>query len=236
MEREYIRIKKPSPLPDYTSLQRKLNDKVWKEMVLYHLLMFYKHYDIDELKNIIISEKKEAHPRVERIIAKYLRKYLKNNRKFDLQFDVYGEVTNDEDIEGNYDIVISNTYWENKYYFECKNLKDTTDLINKYIYCKINKNGEKISDGGIYRYFNGKYAQNQNFGGMIGFVLAGTIAEIKSRIINKLDTPFDISPEGDLKRTRDKSIEGNEFTFTSIHSRFGEDFTIDHLLFDLQLS
>ena len=51
-----------------------------------------------------------------------------------------------------------------------------------------------------------------------------------------MKTPFDISPEGDLKQIKDRAIEKNKFTFNSIHSRFNKDFTIHHLLFDLQIN
>lgn len=232
MERGYIRIKKPAPLPFDTRQLKTLDDEFWKHWVFYYLLDFYKNYDSSELKSIINNEKKKRHPRTEREIAKFIRLKLKANRQFDSNFSVKGEETNDEDVEGNYDITINNTYWKNKdFYFECKNLDDKQDLLNKYVcYHK----GKNIYDGGIYRYFNGKYAQNHSFGGMIGFVLKGNVQDVKNKIIEKLKDKFNIAPEGDLINITDNSIEGNSFTFDSNHKRFDKEFLIHHLLFDLQ--
>ena len=86
--------------------------------------------------------------------------------------------------------------------------------------------------GGVLRYFNGKYAQNLSFGGMLGFVLSGNQTNIKSNICTKLNEKFNISPEGDLVNITENAINGNEFTFNSTHSRLGNEFTIHHLLFD----
>lgn len=61
----------------------------------------------------------------------------------------------------------------NYYVLECKNLSTRQNLINEYIYV------DTKDDGGIYRYFNGKYAQEQSFGGMIGFILRGEVKAIK---------------------------------------------------------
>ncbi|HET7118211.1 MAG TPA: hypothetical protein VFI29_17065 [Hanamia sp.] len=227
IEREYIKIKKPVPLPDYTFLLRDLSDEFWQGWVFYYLLMFYKNYDTSELRNRIQKEQHKKFPRVEREIAKYLRVYLNNNREFNLNFNAFGENTNDEEKEGNYDITIHNTYWSSDFHFECKNLTPKANLINEYVYVSSKK------DGGIYRYFNGKYAQSQNFGGMLGFVLEGDIHVIKDKIIEKMKVPFDISSEGDLLETELNSIENNDFTFNSIHNRLGQNFKLHHLLFKL---
>ncbi len=49
--------------------------------------------------------------------GKYIRKYLRNNFQFSLHgFKVIGEATNDEDAEGNYDIIILHSYWENEFF------------------------------------------------------------------------------------------------------------------------
>jgi hypothetical protein len=239
MERDYIRINKPSPLPDYASHLKELSDDNWQSLIFYHLLSFYKNHNRDELKNIIAKEQLKTYSRTEREIAKFIRKYLRNNREFSFACGliVNGEITNDEDIEGNYDITISHSYWQNDFYFECKNLdlklpNSGQSLVNKYVFYKYTKKQTTISDGGVYRYFNGKYAQNQNFGGMIGFVVDGDIKTIKNKIFEKIKIKFDISPEGDLKEIIDNSIEQNEFTFNSIHTRFNKEFILHHLLFD----
>ncbi len=237
MEREYIRINKPAPLPFDTRQLKTLDDEFWKKWVFYYLLDFYKNYDSVELKSKIEEEKKKQYPRTEREIAKFVRLKLKANREFGFNFSVKGEETNDEDVEGNYDITIHNTYWKNQdFYFECKNLDGSKDLVDKYV-CyntyKKDANNENIFDGGVLRYFNGKYAQNLTFGGMIGFIIDGDSNNIKTAILKKLSDKFLISPEGDLISTKDKSIEENPFTFDSLHLRLNTEFTIHHLLFDL---
>ena len=67
---------------------------------------------------------------------------------------------------------------------------------------------------------------------MIGFVLKGDVQNIKTKIYKKLETKFDVSPDGDLIKIIENSIETNDFTFDSIHTRFDRAFTIYHLLFD----
>lgn len=230
MEREYIKIPKSSPLPNSVTGLKELDDKTWKNEIFYHLLLFYQNYDMQELKDKI----ELGYPRTERVIAKFIRIKLNNNRHFGYHFYAFGENTNDEDVEGNYDITIHSTNWKSKnFHFECKNLKTEQDYINKYVYTNIYpKNRPKEKDGGIYRYFNGKYAQNLNFGGVIGFVLEGDIVNIKTKIIEKLEKKFDITPEGDLLNVIDNSIEENNFTFNSKHNRKNKEFLIHHLLFD----
>lgn len=236
MDREYIRIKKPVPLPFDTRQLKTLDDEFWKKWIFYHLLNFYKNYDSAELRAKIEEEKKKQYPRTEREIAKFIRLKLKANREFGLNFSVKGEETNDENVEGNYDISIHNTYWKSKdFFFECKNLDGSQDLVNKYVCCntyKKDNSGQNIFDGGVLRYFNGKYAQSLNFGGMIGFVLAGDSITIKSNLVTRLREKLHTTPEGDLIKITDNSIEGNDFTFDSLHKRLNKEFMIHHLLFD----
>lgn len=236
MEREYIRIKKPAPLPFDTRQLKTLDDEFWKNWVFYYLLDFYKNYDSAELKSKIEEEKKKQYPRTEREIAKFIRLKLKASREFGLNFSVKGEETNDENVEGNYDITIHNTYWKNQdFYFECKNLDGSKNLTDKYVCCntyKKDSSGQNIFDGGVLRYFNGKYAQSLSFGGMIGFVLSGDSIKIKSSLVTRLKENLNTTPEGDLIKIADNSIEGNNFTFDSLHKRLEKEFTIHHLLLD----
>lgn len=234
--REYIRIKKPAPLPFDTRQLKTLDDEFWKNWVFYYLLNFYKNYDSAELKSKIEDEKKKQYPRTEREIAKFVRIKLNANKEFGYHFTAIGENTNDEDIEGNYDITIHSTNWKSKnFHFECKNLDCSQDLVNKYVCYNTHKkdtNNENIFDGGILRYFNGKHVQTLTFGGMIGFVLSGDSVKIKSSLLTKLKENLHTTPEGDLIQITDNSIEENNFTFDSLHKRLDREFTIHHLLFD----
>ncbi len=228
--REYIRIKKPAPLPFDTRQLKTLDDEFWENWVFYYLLNFYKNYDSAELKSKIEDEKKKQYPRTEREIAKFVRIKLNANKEFGYHFTAIGENTNDEDIEGNYDITIHSTNWKSKnFHFECKNLDCSQDLVNKYV-CyntyKKDTNNENIFDGGILRYFNGKHVQTLTFGGMIGFVLSGDSVKIKSSLLTKLKENLHTTPEGDLIQITDNSIEENNFTFDSLHKRLDREFTI----------
>lgn len=131
---------------------------------------------------------------------------------------------------GFYDITIAHSFWNYEFHFECKNLDETSGLINKYVYYD---RGRGKFDGGVYRYFNGKYSQKENFGGMLGYILKGKTSAIKAKICKKLEEKYTITPEGDLHRIIDSSIEKNNFTFESLHNRNSQEFSIHHLLFVL---
>jgi len=236
MEREYIRINKPSPLPNYTSLLRKLDDEFWKSWVFYHLLTFYQNYDSLELKEKIENEKKKQKSDIEDLIALEIRNYFRKDRIIELQgFKVVGGLNNDISTKGLYDISFLHSYWNKDFHFECKNLDNNNDLLNKYVcyntYKKALDSGN-IFDGGVLRYFNGKYSQNYGFGGMIGFVLSGDTLVIKNKIASKLKEKLSTSPEGDLIKIIDNSINQNDFTFDSHHNRYNSEFVIHHLLFN----
>jgi hypothetical protein len=237
MEKEYIRNQKPTPLPFDIRQLKDLDDDFWKKWIFYYLLDFYKNFDRLELKEKLETERKKAYPRIEREIAKFLRIKLNADKEFGYHFSAKGEITNDEDIEGNIDITVHSTNWKSKdFNFECKNLDNSNDLVNKYV-CyntyKKDTNNNYIFDGGVLRYFNGKYAQKLNFGGMIGFILKSNTLNIKSKITDKLlNEKLITAPDGDLLRIVDNSIENNTFTFDSYHNRFNSEFVIHHLLFN----
>lgn len=227
MNRDYIYVVKPDPMPQQVDELRLLNDEFWLNHIFYHVLSFYKTYDQGKFKTLLTAERTKQYPRIERAIARFLRKSLNNNRALaNSGLIIKGEPTNDEEVEGYYDITINHSYWKKEFCFECKRLNETTVLINEYVFVNTNS---KI-DGGVYRYFNGKYSLSQNFGGMIGFILDGDMKIIKSKILEKLKSQFDISPEGDLLLVRDRSIIGNDFTFTSVHTRKKKKFEIYHIL------
>ena len=239
--REYVKTGKLMSLPDSSIEKRKISNETWKNQVFFHLLHFYKNYNVSEIKRIIYTEKSKPQARIEDEIALFFRNSLKQNRKFNLQgFIIAGGVNNDEKIKGLYDISIFHSDWRNdedlqiEFHFECKNLDTSKDLVNKYVYYNTyekDQNNETIFDGGVYRYFNGKYAQKLTFGGMLGFVLEGDVITIKEKIKNKLDEKFSTTPDGDLLKVIDSSIEQNDFTFDSYHNRFNSEFVIHHLLF-----
>ncbi len=233
MAREYVITKSPPLFSRDNEVLKQLDSNFWQSHIFYHFLKFYKEHDFEELKVKIKIELDKPISNIEKLIAKYIRQYLRNTKGFDLHFDVNGESETDTNVVGFYDIKISNTYWrendQKRYFpFECKNL--TLDSKRNYIAEYVFVNHKK--DGGIYRFFNGKYAKGQNFGGMLGFIIDGEVNIIKERIIEKLKLPFDISPEGDLIEDGIvlNSIENNDFTFNSIHKRSDGSFTLHNLL------
>lgn len=238
MSREYIRLPKKSIFPDSSIKKRELNDDFWINLVHYHLIKFYKEYNIKELQGYIESENKKNRSSVEDLITGYIKSWFE---QFNKQIFRQGIVINTEpkvryNQPGFYDIKFQHSDWVNhktkklKYYpFECKNLKDNEVSVKEYVYNPYKK------DGGVYRYFNGKYAQEQNFGGMLGYVLKGTSKEIKKRILTKLNEPFDISPNGNLIKDGIvlNSFEDNEFIFSSTHFRNRKNFTLHHFIFNI---
>ncbi len=183
MDREYIKIPKSSLFSDSVCELKQMNDEFWKNEIFRHLLLFYKKYDVEQLQYKIEKEKQKNKPQIENCITEYIIQYLEKDMCFNMHFDAVIENKNNESKKkGFYDVTIMNTYWVNKdnpkqkvrFHIECKNLDKSQDLVNKYVY--YNK-GHNVFDGGVYRFFNGKYAQQQYFGGMIGFVLVGDLLE-----------------------------------------------------------
>lgn len=242
-EREYIKTGKVIFLPDSSFEKRKLDDQIWKSQVFFHLLNFYKTCNLSEIQKIIAIERSKKQSQIEDEIAKFIRMSLSKNRTIGLHgFIIKGGVNNDEIKKGLYDISFFHSDWKDiagkdiEFHFECKNLDGSKDLTDKYVNYntyKKNLDGENVFDGGVIRYFNGKYAQKMNFGGMIGFVLGGEVINIKNEIVKRLYNKFHTSPEGDLLKVLDNSIEENDFTFDSCHKRFGSEFMLHHLLLNL---
>lgn len=241
--RDYVKTGKLISLPDSSIEKRKMNNDTWKSQVFFHLLNFYQSCNLEKIREVIDNEKNKPQARIEDEIASFIRKSLKGDRKFGLHgFLIAGGVNNDEAVKGLYDISILHSDWRDaegapvEFHFECKNVNASSDLVRKYVYYNTYEkdiNSKNIFDGGVYRYFNGKYSQNQDFGGMIGFVLGGDVLSIKKDIITKLNEKFNTTPDGDLLKVIDNSIEQNNFTFDSYHARFDSEFIIHHLLLEM---
>lgn len=237
MQREYIRLPRTTVMPDSSRKKRDLNDEFWINLIHYHLLKFYKEFDINELHNLIENEKKKlGRKHIEDLIKDYIKTWFEtyNKRIFFEGIIINLESKVKYNQPGFYDIKFEHSDWVNidtkklKYYsVECKNLNSFSPCINEYVFNSSKK------DGGVYRYFNGKYSQENSYGGMIGFVLEGELDKIKEALISKIKIPFDNSPEGDLVEDGIllNSIESNDFTFNSKHKRLTECFTLHHFLF-----
>ncbi|MGG5209231.1 hypothetical protein ACQWU4_09785 [Chryseobacterium sp. MIQD13] len=240
MDREYIIVPEQKYIPK-RSLTQKLDDCFWINLVHYHLLNFYKNYSKEELKLRIENENNKPQGKkkeIEDVIKSYIVYWLEN---IDKKVHYHGIIINQEpkskyDIKGFYDLKFQHSNWINQvsdklnyYSLECKNLSTRQNLINEYVYV------EKKNDGGVYRYFNGKYSQEQGFGGMIGFILIGEMRKIKEKIIEKLQHSFE-DQDGCLidNGISENSIFNNDFTFESTHKRKEKEFKIYHLLFNFK--
>lgn len=240
MGREYIRLPKTKALPDSSRKKRSLNDDFWINLIHSHLLKFYNEFDASDLSRLINIEKaKTSRKHIEDLIKDYIYSWFdEHNKKIfreGIILNLESKVKYNQN--GFYDMKFQHSDWVDmdakmvKYYsLECKNLNSKNLCIDEYVF----NNSKK--DGGVYRHFNGKYAQKNNFGGMLGFILDGDPEIIKEKIIVKLKSPFDNSPEGDLivNGIVLNSIEGNDFTFDSKHIRLGYFFTLHHILFNIQ--
>lgn len=252
--KNYIKIKtegKISNFPTNIPALRKMNDEEWKECIFSYVLSYYKEVDSKEIQKLIEKESLKPFSEVETVIKKHLRKWFRLNEKFyNEAFLVNVEVGSEGEKEGYYDIKFEHGYWnftKTYFSFECKNLGKTKSIkrkksVQEYVYTKKKIKGQMKEDGGIYRHFINKYTVNQNFGGMIGFVIEKTQDSIQDDLINAIEDIYTNNPIGKLKTkikgNSENSIFGNNNTFDSIHIRkntiTGEDeeFTIHHIIMD----
>jgi len=236
--KEYIKLPKVEKLSDSRNKLRELSDTEWKNYIFFHLLQFYREVDNNEIVELIGKKKQKERSDIEETIKKYIGKWLKNNQQFDLhEFVVNREPSSEEG--GFYDFKIEHSQWRKKYFaFECKNLYKSFISINSYVYYRFKKDGVLREDGGVYRYMINRYAKDLDFGGMIGFVIAGDSNLIMEKIIQKMHDTFDNNDIGQLtdKRIIRNSIENNSNTFDSIHLRLEENrmkkriFTLHHII------
>lgn len=245
--KSYIKNKEPT-LPETILGLRELNNQVWGKQILFYLLLYYKETDNNEILQIIEREKQKQRAEIETVIKKHILKWFRKNTKFKR----YGFILNQEPSseggpQGFYDLKFQHSFWNNTesyFAFECKNLGKTKSMtcsksISEYVYVKE----KSREDGGMYRYFTGKYACEMNFGGMIGFVV-GKIENPIVALIDKIYSVYDNNLVGKLTKEKiiKNSISGNHNTFDSIHLRQNietkqdEEFWLHHILMDFTYS
>ncbi len=239
---DYIKLPALKPMPDSRNLLRRIPDTVWKQYVFYFLLKYYKEVKKEEIITLIKTRNKKKRANIEKAIKKHIRRWLKNCPSFDKhEFVINLEPSAEGEPEGFYDLKIEHSQWRRKYFsFEAKNLGKTKSMsssksISEYIYIK-EKDRE---DGGMYRYFIGKYACEMAFGGMIGFII-GTIENPIAALIDKIHSVYDKNLAGKLTKEKiiKNSISSNHNTFDSIHLRQNiktkqdEVFRLHHMIMD----
>ena len=232
--RNYVKVK-VSDLPTTIVEQRQLSDNFWKEHILSYLQTYYKETSNDEIAKIIEREEKKKQAKIETGIKKHIKKWFRNNFKFYNEgFILNDEPSSEGSIEGFYDFKIEHSFWNfTKTYFpfECKNLGKST-LLNEYVFIETK---DRI-DGGMYRYIIDKYAVNQTFGGMIGFVIHKTEKPIIEQLIKKIEKKYTSIETGKLSGNKivKNSIFGNKNSFNSIHRKTNseKEFVIHHIIMD----
>lgn len=211
----------------------------WVNFALKYLLAFYEEHK----NNSELLEKNEDK------ISDDIRDWIKlepKNLKFNQKMTVNSQVkTENRDEIGFYDLKFESHSWEKGLKFfavENKILKDNETSYKNYIYYPNKPKGKKenrtyFNDGGMYRFISGKYAQDQNYGGMIAFIKKGNVSEIKTNLTNKIK---------DLKIAKNNNFYGNltdeklldlkiqnfDNSFQSKHLRSnGTEIHLIHLLF-----
>lgn len=233
--RNYIKVKASDDFPMSIQQQRELSDKFWKEHILAYILNYYKETPNKEISKVINNTRKKNPANIEQAIKKHIKKWFYNNEDFIYKGFIFNlEPESEGGKEGYYDIKIQHGYWnyQKSYFpFECKNL-GTSTLLNEYVFVETK---DRI-DGGMYRYFIDKYAVDQNFGGMIGFVIHETDNSVIEQLIDKSKEIYSNKETGKLigDKIVKNSIFGNNNTFDSIHLRkkSKQIITIHHVVMD----
>jgi len=228
-------------LPDSSRKKQKLTDEIWINNIFHFILKYCQNIDKPEIKLIVEQELDKTQSNIEKVLKEHIYNYLYENTAFGLHgFILNLEPKNTKcNSEGFYDLKIQHSDWQQKYFsFEAKNLGKIKSMsqsasIDEYVYVK-SKN-----DGGMYRYFTGKYACELNFGGMLGFVI-GKHKDIINKLKGKIKKVYDNNDIGKLidKKMVLNSIENNVNTFSTIHKRQNDNselsntFILHHIIMD----
>ncbi|MDR1593837.1 MAG: hypothetical protein LBS43_05040 [Prevotellaceae bacterium] len=194
-------------------------------------------------KNISSEQKNTLKTKKEEDITDFIRRDIQKDEDFRYSgFTVNTEARNQSYEVGYYDLKFENpAYWQSKYFvFECKPIDLTSTKIKAYIYTQSKTKGQ---DGGLYRFFINKYAENLPFGGMLGYVTSNTPEEIITKLkseIKSLQIEGDIN-FGNLTDEYLLNMQINDFkhSFQSKHIRINQNkeiitsIHIFHLFLDL---
>jgi len=241
--KDYIKLPAIAPMSDSRAELRHCDDVFWKNYILFFLLKYYQEVNDAEIKNIVESETQKERAEIETRIKKHIRRWLKNCPIFSrYEFIVNLEALAGDNLEGYYDLKFQHSQWHDKYFsFEAKNIgkikrMTVSKSINEYVYIK-EKDRE---NGGMYRYFIGKYSGELNFGGMIGFVI-GEVDNPVRKVIEKINSVYDNDVSiGRLieEKIIENSIAENPNTFDSVHLRQNSEtkqnevFRLHHIIMD----
>lgn len=237
--KSYIKLPKLKPLPDSSIKKRNLSDDVWLNYVFYIVLLYYKEISNIEVSILINNELEKQYSQIEKVLKEHIYKWYKRKKRTS-KIDIWGVILNlepsSENFDGFYDLKFQHSDWSKYFIFEAKNLGEVKSrkksaLVNEYVY--VQKNDKE--DGGMHRFMTKKYANEINFGGMLGFVIGESNGDIISDLTRKIRLVYESNINGKL--VGDKIILnsiGNENTFTSIHSRSNDldNFYLYHVVMD----
>ena len=240
---EYIIVPKTEPLPNNIDLLRQISDEEWKNHILSYLMQYCDEVNKNEVAIIISKEKEKNRSNIESVLKQHIKNWFKENNRFLLAgFKIDREPHSEGAFEGYYDFKFQHSYWKHYFPFECKNIEaesksKLTKSTKEYIY-------QPPKNGGVYRYLIKKYSPDQNFGGMIGFLLSGNIHMVVDNIIKKLEV-LDISDKHLGKLTasgiKRNSIADNKNTFNSSHNCYDlkeeahSTVLLHHIIIDFQI-
>ncbi len=241
--KKYI-ITEASDLPKINPVFREIDDQIWKKHILSYLSTYFKETDNKIIQKIINEENKKPRAEIETAIKKHIKKWFRKNTKFlNAGFIVNIEVGSEGRREGFYDIKFQHSFWNfTKTYFpfECKNLGKTKSMsLAKSIREYVLVDTESKTDGGMYRYFIDKYSTNQNFGGVIGFVVSETQNSLTKKLVEEIEDIYSTKEIGKLTKEKIIIETINDYnTFDSHHIRKNikttkiEEFEINHIIMD----
>ncbi|MEK7431670.1 MAG: hypothetical protein AABZ74_00940 [Cyanobacteriota bacterium] len=103
-------------------------------------------------------------------------------------------------------------------------------VCNFVIECKNLRSADKrYLDEGIKRFIDEIYAKNDNYAGMMGFVVSGTFTTTTTKLPNKIENFCPITPKHSINLTL--SIDGDYAEFLSKHKcKTTKEISIFHLL------
>ncbi len=237
----YIKLPKLKPIPDSSFAKRNLSDNVWINYVFHIILKYYKEIEHNEIISVVKQELEKQNSQIEKALKEHLYKWYKRTIRTDNRVDIWGIILNlepsSENLEGFYDLKFQHSDWNKYFVFEAKNLGDiksrnNSSLVNEYVYVKT----KDREDGGMYRFMIKKYANEVNFGGMLGFVVGKYNGNIISNLTNKIREVYESNVTGELVNNKIifNSINNNTNTFTSNHLRNqdSKEFHLYHIIMD----
>ena len=168
----------------------------------------------NEIKNKFIKHFKHINP--------FLKEYINN---YTIILTAENQVYTEQEIHRT-DFEFISSYHENKFVVECKRL---TSAETRYIHGTTDKNGEYKIDG-LEKFIDLIYSQNDNYAGMIGFIIKGDPLKISNKIKDKVG---DFHPVNGIELLLKQRCTDWKMSFQSKHLKKNKsEIHMYHLFFD----